>query len=153
MSLLQALNLRPPRAPAAPSAKSAGHVKGAEAWLRTHREAHKRIAALKAAAQAHYAGGHPELVQAIAEGLDKLDDVLANVDHRLSDALVKAGAATDETTRSAELQNAKAILTSYIDYVKSTPLVGHIDGNPFNVKTDLKALLVAGLTDAATAIG
>ena len=51
------------------------------------------------------------------------------------------------------LKNAKAILTQYIGYVKSEPLVAHMDQNPFGVKTDLRALLAGGLTDAAKAIG
>jgi hypothetical protein len=37
--------------------------------------------------------------------------------------------------------------------VKSQPLIAHIDENPWKLKTDLKALLVGGLTSAAAAIG
>jgi hypothetical protein len=45
------------------------------------------------------------------------------------------------------------LLAQYIGYVKSEPLVAHIDQNPFGVTTNLRALLVGALTDAATAIG
>jgi hypothetical protein len=63
-----------------------------------------------------------------------------------------AGKAGDDGTQKAELQNAMAILTEYINYVKGAPLVAHIDQNPFGVKTGLEALLAAGLTKAAKVI-
>ena len=113
----------------------------------------RALAALKAAAQAHYAKEHPEIVLEIDKGLAKLDDLLDNVDHRLADSLALAGQAKDESGRNAELKNAKTILTEYIGYVKSEPLVAHMDQNPFGVKTDLRTLLAGGLTDAAKAIG
>lgn len=170
MSLLKVLHLPPlPAKAAAPaSAKSAADGKAAattapkkteklhkasDGWRQTHRQASERIAALKAAAQAHYAKEHPEIVREIDKGLAKLDDLLDNVDHRLADSLALAGQAKDESARNAELKNAKTILTEYIGYVKSEPLVAHMDQNPFGVKTDLRALLAGGLTDAAKAIG
>jgi hypothetical protein len=153
MGLLQVLNLRPRRAAKGASPKPEKLSQAAESWRRTHREANERIAALKASIKAHYADGHPELVRAIDGGLVRLDEVLDNVDHRLADSLASAGKAADEGARTAELKNAKAILASYINYVKSEPLVAHIDQNPFEVRTDLKVLLVGGLTDAAKAIG
>lgn len=79
--------------------------------------------------------------------------VLDNVDHRLADSLVNASRAADDSARKAELKNAKSILAEYIGYMKSEPLVAHMDQNPFNVETDLKALLIGGLTSAAKAIG
>ena len=44
-------------------------------------------------------------------------------------------------------------LTEYIGCVKSQSLIADIDENPCKLKTDLKVLLVGGLTTAATAIG
>lgn len=167
MSLLQALRLPPlpPRgalpapgknvamAPtAAPGARNERLSQSAETWRQTHRQADERIGALKKSIQAHYADGHPELVQEIEKGLVKLDEVLDNVDHRLADALANAGKATDEGARATELKNARALLTEYINYVKSEPLIAHMDENPFGVKTGLKALLAGGLTHAAKAI-
>ena len=61
--------------------------------------------------------------------------------------------APDDRARDAELKKAKAILAEYIGYIKGEPLIAHIDQNPWKVKTDLKALLVSGLTSAAGAIG
>jgi hypothetical protein len=167
MGLLQVLGL--PSSPGVAGNASAGHSvagggaagrakteklsKAAEAWRQTHRQANARIATLKAAIKSHYADGHPELIQAVEQGLIKLDDVLGNVDHRLADSLAHASNAPDDRSRDAELKNAKAILTEYIGYMRGEPLIAHMDQNPWKVKIDLKALLVGGLTSAAKAIG
>src|SRR5664279_3461459 len=149
MSLLQALQLSPPASLATPPApaKNEKLVQASEAWRRTHGQANERIAALKAAVKSHCADAHPALLQEIEKGLVKLDEVLNTVDHRLADSMANAGKAVDDIAQKAELKSAKAILTEYISYVKSEPLVAHMDQNPFNVKTDLKTLLVAGLTN------
>ena len=162
MSLLKALNL-PPLPALAASGRSAASKSAlpkndklalaAADWRQTHQQASERIAALKAAARAHYGKEHPAVVQEIDKGLAKLDDVMNSVDRRLADSLASAGDAKDDRARQAELKNAKAILTQYIGYVKSEPLVAHIDNNPFGVKADLRTLLAAGLTEAARAIG
>ena len=155
MSLLQALQLSLPsiqgKQPA--TARNEKLFQAAEAWRRTHGQANERIAALKSAVQSHCADAHPKLRQEIEKGLVKLDEVLDTVDHRLADSLASASLAADDSAQKAELNSAKAILTEYIAYVKGAPLVAHVDQNPFDVKTDLKALLVAGLTIAAKAIG
>ena len=167
MGLLQVLGLRKSAAVAG-NATAGGHVvgsgaagkakaerlsKAAEVWRQTHQQADQRIAALKAAIKSHYADGHPELIRAVEQGLVKLDAILGNVDHRLADSLAHASSAADDRSRDAELKNAKAILTEYIGYMKGEPLIAHMDENPWKVKTDLKALLVGGLTHAAKAIG
>lgn len=155
MSLLQALKLTPPPdlgKPLAP-AQNEKLFQASEAWRRTHGQASERIAALKAAVKSHCADAHPELRKEVEKGLDKLDQVLDTVDHRLADSLVTAAHAADESARKAELKSAKAILAEYIAYVKGEQLVAHVDQNPFDVETDLRGLLVAGLTSAAKAIG
>jgi hypothetical protein len=162
MSLLQILNLQPlpARGAAAPAPKAPGAAAkierlalAAASWRQTHRTADDRIEALKSAIKAHYAGAHPELLQEIETGVAKLDGVLDNVDHRLADVMASAGQAGDDAARKAELTSAKALLSEYIVYVKSEPLIAHMDSNPFGVKTSLRALLATGLTDAAKAIG
>ncbi|MEP7302870.1 MAG: hypothetical protein ABI699_15265 [Caldimonas sp.] len=152
---MQALQLSPPstQGSQAATARNEKLFQAAEAWRRTHGQANERIAALKAAVQSHCADAHPALVQEIGKGLVKLDEVLNTVDHRLADSMANAGQAADDNARKAELKSAKAILAGYIAYVKGEPLVAHMDQNPFGVKTDLKGLLVAGLTTAAKAIG
>lgn len=172
MSLLQALNLpvppglAPAAAPkktadakaagakaAAPSARSGKLLEAAEAWRQTHGQAEARIAALKAAVKSHCADAPAPLVQAIDKGLLKLDTVLRTVDQRLADALAAAGGAGDDATMKSGLEKAKAIVTEYATYVKGEPLVALMDRNPFGAKTDLQALLAAGLADAGKAIG
>ena len=155
MSLLQALQLSLPSTQGSPRAAARNEklLQASEAWRRTHGQANERIAALKEAVKSHCANAHPELRQEIEKGLVKLDEVLNTVDHRLADSLANAGKAVDDSAQKAELKSAKSILTEYINYVKGGPLVAHMDHNPFGVKTDLKALLVAGLTTAAKAIG
>jgi hypothetical protein len=159
MSLLKALHLPVPAslggtpAAAVSAQKQKQLAAGAESWRRTHARASEQIAALKAAVKSHCADGHPALLAQIDKGLAKLDGVMENVDHRLAESMASAGAADDHGTHQAELKGARALLTEYINYVKSEPLVAHIDDNPFGVKTGLKALLVTGLSDAAKAIG
>lgn len=168
MSLLQALSLPPLPTQATKAANAAGPaplaakaaaarrdrlLKESDAWRNVHRQADERIAQLKAAILAHYAGSDPEVVAQVEKGAAKLDAILDTVDHSLADILADAAGAIDESAMQAELKNAKALLTKYIGYVKSEPLIAHMDANPFGVSTGLKALLVNGLTDAAKAIG
>lgn len=167
MSLLKALNLRPPahgmaqagakRVEAAAASteaqKSERLARAAVGWRLTHRQADERITALTRAIKSHYIDGHPDLLQEIDRGVSKLDAVLDNIDRRLADALASAAELTDNEARKTELQSAKALLTRYITYVKTEPLITHMDHNPFGVKTDLMVLLVGGLTEAAKAIG
>ena len=151
MSLLQILRLPtlPGNAPVTTS-KPERLAQAAAGWRQTHRQADERIEALKSAIKAHYAEAHPALLQEIENGVARLDGVLDNVDHRLADVMANAG---DDGARKAELKSAKALLTEYIVYVKSEPLIAHMDANPFGVKMGLRALLATGLTDAAKAIG
>jgi len=137
--------------PASP-AKAGKLVDAAAAWRDTHRQADERIKALQAAVKAHCADSPAALLQEIEKGLARLDAVLDSVDHRLADALDKAGGAKDDAARQAELATAKALCAEYIGFVKGDPLVAHIDQNPFGVKTELAALLGAGLGAAAKAI-
>ena len=169
MSLLQALNLPPLPNRAGVSAAVATQAndgqnaasaqkrerltQAADGWRQVHRQADERIDALQAAIKAHYAAAHPALLLEIEKGVGKLDGVLDNVDHRLADVLVSAGKAGDDGARKAELANARTLLAQYINYVKSEPLIAHMDQNPFGVKTDLRTLLATGLTVAAKAIG
>jgi hypothetical protein len=162
VGLLQILKLppRPARGAAALAEKTVGGgtkterlAQAAARWRQTHQTADDRIEALKSAIKAHYAGAHPELLQEIETGVAKLDGVLDNVDHRLADVMTSASKAADDAARKAELKSAKTLLTEYIVYVKSEPLIAHMDSNPFGVTTGLRALLANGLTEAAKAIG
>jgi hypothetical protein len=112
----------------------------------------KNIKELKKAVKGHYAHEHPDLITDIEKNLGKLDGITDKLDHRIADSLKKAHAAKDDAARKAELKIAKAILAEYIGYVKSEPLIAHVDANPW-VKIDLKKTVVDHITHMAQAIG
>jgi hypothetical protein len=125
----------------------------AETWHGTRKIVDAKVSDLKKAIKAHYANGHPDLLKEIDKGLGKLDAVLDKLDHRLASSLSKAGEAENEAALQAELKNSKVILAEYIGYVKSEPLIAHMDSNPFGVKINLRQTLVEAVTHAAQTIG
>ncbi len=135
------------------SEKAAKFTKAAESWHGIRKQVDDKVAELKKAILAHYAGGHADLLKEIDKGLGKLDVVLDKLDHRLADSFTKAGAAANEAASQAELKNTKAILAEYIAFVKAEPLIAHADSNPFGVKTNLKQTLIGAVTDAAKIVG
>jgi hypothetical protein len=84
--------------------------------------------------------------------MSKLDRVLDTFDGKLSDSVAKAQAAQNEAARKQQLNAAKAIVASHINYVKAEPMITHIDSNPFGVKTNLRQTLVDTLTRMAKAV-
>jgi len=122
-------------------------------WRDTHAEASARIVQLHDAIKDHYADGHPGLLAEIDSMGAKLNAILDNVDHRLAEALDRAGKAEDKKDYEREAKAARKLVADYIASIKSEPLVAHMDQNPFGVKVGLKALLAGGLGKAAKAIG
>jgi peptidoglycan hydrolase-like protein with peptidoglycan-binding domain len=143
----------PPQPVAPPKLGKAVLAKAPEVWHGTRDIVDKNIEALKKAVRGEYAHEHPDLLKEIDDNMEKLDGILDKLDHRLADSLAKAHAAKDDAARKAELKNSKTILTDYIKYVKSEPLIAHIDSNPFGVQTNLKKVLTDSLTHMAQAIG
>jgi hypothetical protein len=142
----------PPEAMAAPKLGKAELAKAPDVWHGMRKVVDINIEQVKKAVQAHYAHEHPELVKEIDQKLVKLDAVIDKLDHRIADSLAKAHAAKDDAARTAELKAAKAILAEYIQFVKSEPLIAHIDSNPW-VKVDLKKTVVDTITHMAKSIG
>jgi peptidoglycan hydrolase-like protein with peptidoglycan-binding domain len=128
-------------------------AKAPEVWHGTREIVDKNIEALQKAVRAQYAHEHPDLLKEIDENLQKLDGILDKLDHRLADSLAKAHAAANDAARKAELAVSKGLLAEYIKYVKSEPLIAHIDSNPFGVATNLKKVLTDSLTHMAQSIG
>jgi hypothetical protein len=124
-----------------------------EVWQGTRGLLEKNINALKRAIQAQSGDEQPEFLAEIKSDLEQLNRIVAKLDGRLADSLSKAKGIKDPAGRKAELQNSKAILAGYIQYVKSEPLIDLIDTNPFGVKTNLKPALIGSLTNIAQAIG
>jgi len=127
-------------------------VKAPQVWNQTRKTIETNIDNLKKAIQKEYAKSNPKLITEIDKSLTKLDGVLGKLDTSLEDSLKKAVAAQGDAARKAELQNAKAILVKYIGYVKSEPLIAHMDKNPFGVQTNIKQTLTESLTHMAKAI-
>jgi hypothetical protein len=124
-----------------------------EAWQQTQQVISTRIDQLKTAIRSEFADEGADLVTEIDQNMEKLDRILDNLDRKLADSLGKANEARNAAARAAELRNAKTILTNYIKYVKSEPLIAHIDANPFGVDINLKKTLTESLTNMAKAIG
>ena len=146
---------QPSAAPSSPpTAAAPGLVALAKApliWHQTRRDIEASINQLKAAIRKEFADQGPELLADIEKNMVKLDGILDKLDQKLSDSLDKAREAKDTAARSAELKHSRDILADYITYIKSEPLIAHIDSNPF-VKINLKETAVNGLTQAAKAI-
>jgi peptidoglycan hydrolase-like protein with peptidoglycan-binding domain len=142
----------PPQPIAPPKLEKPTLERAPAVWHGTRHILKTNIEELQRGVRAHYGSEHPDLVKAISENLAKLGVVLERLDGRLADSLQKAQAAGTEAERKAELRNAKAILTDYIKYVKSEPLIAHMDSNPFGVDTNLKQVLMDSLSHVAQVI-
>ena len=143
----------PPQAVSASETGQATLEKAPEVWHSTRAVLDSNINSLKQAIKDEFAGGSSALLAGIDETVAKLDVILQRLDHRLADSLAKAHAAKDAAARQAELKNSKVILADYINYVKTEPLIAHIDSNPLGIQTNLKPVLTDSLTQMAQAIG
>lgn len=142
----------PPKPVAMPKLGKAELAKAPTVWHGMRKIVDINLQQVKKAVRGHYAHEHPDLVKEIDANLEKLDGITDKLDHRIADTLAKAHAAKDEAARKVELKNAKVILADYIKYVKSEPLIAHVDSNPW-VKVDLKKTLVDTMTHMAQSIG
>jgi peptidoglycan hydrolase-like protein with peptidoglycan-binding domain len=142
----------PPKPAALPKLGKAELGKAPDVWHGMRKVVDTNISEVKRAVKAHYAHEHPSLLKEIEQNLAKLDAITDKLDHRIADALAKAHAAKDEAARKAELKSAKTILAEYIGFVKSEPLIAHLDANPW-VKIDLRNTLTTTLTHMAQSIG
>jgi hypothetical protein len=128
-------------------------AKAPQVWRGTRDILEKNLTALRQAIKTKYGSEDPGFREEIDKNIEKLDVIIEKLDDRLADSLAKAYASKDDLERNSELKNSKAILAQYINYVRSEPLIAHIDANPFGVKTNLKAVITGSLTHLAQAIG
>jgi len=143
----------PPQPVAPPKLGKATLTQAPIVWHSTRNILNTNIEELKKGVRAEYGPEDPKLFRQIDESMVKLTGILGRLDTRLADSLEKANAAGNDAARNVELKNSKTILTDYIKYVKSEPLIAHMDSNPFGVKTNLKKVLTDSLTHMAQAIG
>jgi len=127
-------------------------IKAPSVWQNTRQGIEANIGKLKAAIRKDFASEGPDMVAEVEENMKSLDRVLDKLDLRLSDVLARANNAKDMASRTAELQNAKSLITEHIKFVKAEPIIAHIDSNPFGVDTNLRKTLTASLTEVAQAI-
>jgi hypothetical protein len=66
-----------------------------------------------------------------AEFQTVIEPLLATLDHRLSALLAQAADARDAEEHARIMAEARATLAVYMDFVRSHPVIGHIDENPF----------------------
>jgi hypothetical protein len=143
----------PPRPIAPPKLGKASLATAAAVWRGTRDILATNLAELNKGVLGHYGNEHPDFLKGVEEQLKKLGAILGKLDHRLADSLASAHAAGDDATRAAELKSSKAILAEYITYVKSEPMIAHVDANPFGVNTKLRQVLMDALTHMAKSIG
>ena len=137
-------------APAAANpAAAAQHAKMTQAavhWDGTKNMVDAKVKELVRAIKSHYAQRSPALVKGIEKVVQKIDPVIAKLDHRLTDSF-KACVHATGPEREAEIRKAKAIIEEYKRIVKSERLFAHIDRNPL-VKTNLQASVLDSLNKA-----
>ena len=115
-------------------------------WQGTRNILDHNIKELKRAIRQEYASEHPTLLAEIDQNVQRVDVILEKLDTRLSQTLERAGAAKSPAQRQAEIAAAKAILADYVAFVKSEPLIDHIDKNPFNVNAQVRKTINSSLT-------
>jgi hypothetical protein len=127
--------------------------KAPQVWKGTRQLLQTNIDALKEAIQTQLADEGSDLVDEVNDQLQKLNRIMDKLDKRLTNSLTNAAETNDAALRNEALQKSRAILAEYIQYVRSEPLIEHLDSNPFGVKMELKATLAKSLTVLARTIG
>ena len=117
-----------------------------QVWHGTRNILDHNIKELKRAIRQEYASEHPTLLAEIDQNVQRVDVILEKLDTRLSQTLERAGAAKTPAQRQAEIATAKTILNDYVAFVKSEPLIDHIDKNPFNVDAQVRKTITNSLT-------
>jgi hypothetical protein len=117
-----------------------------QVWHGTRNILDHNINELKRAIRQEYSNEHPTLLAEIDQNVQRVDVILEKLDVRLAQTLERAGAAKDAAKRKAELASAKTIIADYIAFVKSEPLIEHIDKNPFGVNAQVRRIITDSLT-------
>ena len=115
-------------------------------WHGTRGILDHNIKELKRAIRQEYSNEHPALLDDIDRNVQRVDVILEKLDARLAQTLERAGATKVAMQRRTEIEAAKKILAEYIAFVKSEPLIDHIDKNPFGVDTQVKKVITNSLT-------
>jgi len=145
-NLLAAMDA-PPLGQAAPAAIKVTYAKSRLAWLATRQKIESEIERLRGELNTAFAGDDA------FSGIDAaytqfVSPVLAALDERLADKLDEATNAVDAASRAKLVDEAKAIMQQYGDYVASAPVIAALDGNPI-VPLAIRQTLSVTLTTLA----
>jgi len=121
-------------------------------WHGTRGILDHNIGELKRAIRQEYASEHPALLAEIDQNVQRVDVILEKLDARLAHALERASGTKDPAKRKAEIAGAKTILADYVAFVKSEPLIDHIDKNPFGVNAQVRKTITDSLTHVIKSI-
>lgn len=124
-------------------------AKAPEMWRGTRDLLQFNVDALRRAVEEQLADEGDDYAARIKAQLGQLDRVFQRLDRRLSDSLAKARDAGSDEERNGELGISRAIVADYLSYVKSEPLIRHLDANPFGVATNLEVTLTSSLQQLA----
>jgi hypothetical protein len=142
-----------PQVDAAPPAPKPALETAPQVWSVTQRVVKSRIEQLKGVILETFAGEGADLVRELEKNVKKLDAIFERLDDDLATILERTAAATDAKDRADGLKLAKTLLAEHVKFVKSEPMIAHIDSNPFGVKTDLQGTLTKSLKHVASALG
>jgi len=118
------------------SGASALFPKGCQAWKATRAKVQADIESVMKAASGHHGqeGDEADVIRTC------FAPILRNLDDRLAAKLDEAAKGQDAGARSKVLQDAQAIIKEYTSFVDSSPLVKHLDENPYKPLTVRKTL-------------
>ena len=109
------------------------------------------VQSLKTAVAAAAKGDADET--AVLSALNQLDDIMSRLDERLIEKLDAMLNIPDPNAHGTLLQEAKGILSEYVAYTQSSPLVQKLDGDtPFGVKLSIASTMTATLKALQTTI-
>ena len=128
-------------------------VRAPDVWRTTRRQVEAKLEQLKGAIRKAFASEGADLVAEVEQAMKTLDRLFDTLNDDLAKLVTAANAAPDAGAREKYLKAARALLGRMVGYVTSDPLIAHIDGNPFGVKTNLKPTLTKSLKYVVQALG
>jgi len=140
----------PSAQPASPAAGAVAYGKSRLAWLAARKKVEGDIEKLRGEIVATYKA------DGIADKLDaayrsRVAPVLSTLDESLADKLDEATNATDPAKRAALVQDARAILQRYQQFLASDDTINELDTNPF-VPLQIRATIAGTLDTLSKAV-
>jgi hypothetical protein len=126
--------------------------KASQMWEQMRQEVGSSIEQLKNAIRKAFGNDGQKVLAEVEQNMKHIDGILLHFDQQLSDSLARAHAAKDAAARSGEMSNAKKLLIQHLTYLKSEKMIGHLDENPFGVKTNLRQKLADTLKKVAEVV-